>query len=174
MKRGFGQLIQQGLDMRGVIDVLVGQIKCDDRAAVGVNAKVQLAPGAAFRSSMFFKQPFARSAQLQPRAVGDQVKAARFRSPVGLNRQSARPPAQRRMIGDGQIDFQHSHDRANQPFALAERQSKHRSQCQRCFNGEIGIMRLAAPRRPGCAFQPASASSVNQIVRLPRLRSAAS
>jgi tetratricopeptide (TPR) repeat protein len=35
------------------------------------------------------------------------------------------------------------------PFALAERQSKHRSQCQCCFNGEIGIMRLAAPRRPG-------------------------
>ena len=135
--------------MRGVIDVLVGQIKCDDRAAVGVNAKVQLAPGAAFRSSMFFKQPFARSAQLQPRAVDDQVKVARFRSPVGLSRQSARPPAQRRMIGDGQVDFQHSHDRANQPFALAERQSKHRSQCQRCFNGEIGIMRLAAPRRPG-------------------------
>jgi hypothetical protein len=27
------------------------------------------------------------------------------------------------MIGDGQVDFQHSHDRANQPFALAERQS---------------------------------------------------
>src|SRR5271165_3106378 len=53
------------------------------------------------------------------------------------------------MIRDGQVDLQHSHDRANQPFALAQRQSKHRSQCQSRLNGEIGIARLAARRGSG-------------------------
>jgi hypothetical protein len=83
------------------------------------------------RSPMFapqpLKQPFARAVQLQPRAVDDQVKVACFRSPVALNWQPASSSTQRRMIGDGQIDIQHSHDRADQPFALAERQSKYRS-----------------------------------------------
>src|SRR5208283_2421522 len=50
---------------------------------------------------------------------------------------------------DGQVDLQHSHDRANQPFALAQRQSKHRSQCQSRLNGKIGIVRLAARRGSG-------------------------
>lgn len=74
--------------MRGVVDVLVGQIKRDDLAAVGVNADMKFAPGASLRSSMFRKQPLARATQLQPRAVDDQVKLARFRSLVALNRQS--------------------------------------------------------------------------------------
>ena len=60
--------------MRGVIDVFVGQIKRDDLAAVCVKTNMQFAPGAAFRSSMFFEQPFAGSAQFQPRAVNDQVQ----------------------------------------------------------------------------------------------------
>jgi hypothetical protein len=73
----------KGHDMRGAIDVLVGQIKSDDLAAAGVKGNMKLAPGAAFHGSLLFKQPFARSAQLQPRAVDDQVRAARSRSPVG-------------------------------------------------------------------------------------------
>src|SRR5271157_32457 len=135
--------------MRGVIDVFVGQIKRDDLAAVCVKTNMQFAPGAAFRSSMFFEQPFAGSAQLQPRAVNDQVQVARSNPRPFGNRQSTRPSAQRRMIRDGQVDLQHSHDRANQPFALAQRQSKHRSQCQSRLNGEIGIVRLAARRGSG-------------------------
>ena len=135
--------------MRGVIDVFVGQIKRDDLAAVCVKTNMQFAPGAAFRSSVFFEQPFAGSAQFQPRAVNDQVQVARSNPRPFGNRQSARPSAQRRMIRDGQVDLQHSHDRANQPFGLAQRQSKHRSQCQSRLNGEIGIVRLAARRGSG-------------------------
>ena len=41
------------------------------------------------------------------------------------NRQSTRSPAQRRMIGNRQVDLQHFHDRSDQAFALAKRQSKH-------------------------------------------------
>ncbi len=110
---------------------------------------MQFAPGAAFRSSMLFEQPFAGSAQFQPRADNDQVQVARSNPRPFGNRQSARPSAQRRMIRDGQVDLQHSHDRANQPFALAQRQSKHRPQCQSRLNGEIGIVRLAARRGSG-------------------------
>ena len=50
--------------MQCVVDVLVGQIKRDDFAAVGVDANVEFAPGTALRGPMLFKQPFARAAQL--------------------------------------------------------------------------------------------------------------
>src|ERR1019366_4869010 len=45
-----------------------------------------------------------------------------------------------------QVDLQHFHDRSDQAFALAKRQSKHRSQSQGGFDGQIGIMALPAPR----------------------------
>src|SRR5271166_1475398 len=130
MKPEYRSVDPTGSRRASVVNGLVGQIKCDDLAAVRVNANVQFSPGASLRGTMFLKQPFASAAQLQPRAVHDQVKVARFRSPVALNRQSASPSAQRRMIADGQIYVEHAHDRADQPFALAERQSKHRSQSQ--------------------------------------------
>ena len=87
--------------MQSVVDVLVGQIKRDDFAAVGVDANVEFAPGTALRGSMLFKQPFARAAQLQPRAIDNQVQFAGSNSPVTMNRQTGPSPAQRRMIGTG-------------------------------------------------------------------------
>jgi len=114
--------------------------------AAGVNANMKLSPSAAFGRPVLFKQPFASAVQFQSSAIDDQVKIAGLVSPGHLNRQSARPPAQRRMIRDGQVDLQHSHDRANQPFALAKRQSKHRSQSQRGFDGKVRIMTLTARR----------------------------
>jgi len=96
--------------MQSVVDVLVGQIKRDDFAVVGVDANVEFAPGTALRGPMLFKQPFARAAQLQPRAIDNQVQFAGSNSRRIANRQSTRPPAQRRMIGNRQIDIQHAHD----------------------------------------------------------------
>ena len=87
--------------MRSVVDVFVGQIKRGDLAAVGVNANLQLPPGATPRGSMLFKQPFARAAQLQPSAVDDQVQVARFNSRPLVNRPSARPPTERWVILGG-------------------------------------------------------------------------
>src|SRR5271167_2569657 len=77
--------------MRGVIDVFVGQIKRDDLAAVCVKTNMQFAPGAAFRSSMFFEQPFAGSAQYpccQRSSAGrpfqsSPVREPAIRTPVG-------------------------------------------------------------------------------------------
>ena len=90
----WGQLSQQGFYMRGVIDILAGQIKGDHLTVVGVNADVKLSPGAALYSPVLFKQPFARAAQLQASAVDDEMKLASVRSLAVLSRQSARPPAQ--------------------------------------------------------------------------------
>ena len=53
---------------------------------------------------------FARAAQLQPRAIDNQVQFVGSISPVGVNRQTGPSPAQRRMIGNRQIDIQHAHD----------------------------------------------------------------
>jgi len=94
-------LFQQGLDMRGVVDVFVGQIPRGDFAAVGIDADVQLAPSAASKGSALLKQPFAGAAKLQSGAVDDQVKRAR---PLNLrqfvNLQPVRPSAERRVVGN--------------------------------------------------------------------------
>ena len=58
-------------------------------------------------------------------AVDDQVKFAGSNPREVANRQSTRSPAQRRMIGNRQVDLQHFHDRSDQAFALAKRQSKY-------------------------------------------------
>ena len=60
--------------MGGVINILVRQIKGDDFAVAGVNANVQLAPGAALCRAVLFKQPFAGAAQFQASAIDNQVK----------------------------------------------------------------------------------------------------
>ena len=114
--------------------------------------------------AMLLKQPFASAAQFQSGAVDDQVKIAGLVSPRRFRRQSTRPPAQRRMIRDGQVDLQHSHDRTNQPFALAKRQSKHRSQSQRGFDGKVRTMTLTAGVVRCCAFRPAIASGVTRLL----------
>ena len=108
----------------------VGKIPCD----------------AAFRRSVLLEQPFARAAKLQPGAVDDQMQFACSRTRPALNRQSTSPTTERRMIGNGKINPQQPHDRGDQPFALAQSQSKNSSQSQCRLNGQIGIMRLAARR----------------------------
>ncbi len=95
--------------MRSVVDVILAQIKRNDFAVVGVDANMEFAPGTALCGPMLFKQPFARAAQLQPRAINNQVQFAGSISAVAVNRQTGRTPAQRRMIGNRQIDIQHAH-----------------------------------------------------------------
>ena len=49
------QLLQQWLDMRSVVNFLVGQVKGDDLTIVGVDADMKFAPGSALRGSVFFE-----------------------------------------------------------------------------------------------------------------------
>ena len=111
--------------MRSVVDVLVGHIKRDDFGALAIDADMEFALGTALGGLMRFKQPFAGAAQFQSGAVDDQVKFVRSNPRRVENSQSTRPPAQPRMIWNRQVDLQHSHNRSDQAFALAKRQSKH-------------------------------------------------
>ena len=61
--------VQHGHGMGAVIDLLLGQLGCDDLAAFAVEGEMQLTPCAPLRAAMLFDQPFARTAELQPGAV---------------------------------------------------------------------------------------------------------
>ena len=80
-----GDLVEQGLDLRGVINVAVGQDGSDDPAGHRVKADVQLAPRAPLAGAVLLDQPFARSAQLQAGTIDHQVD--RPTSGAGLRRQ---------------------------------------------------------------------------------------
>ena len=62
-------LVEQGLDLRSVIDVAVGQDGGDDPAGHRVKADVQLAPRTPLAGAVLLDQPLARAAELQPGAV---------------------------------------------------------------------------------------------------------
>jgi hypothetical protein len=74
---------------------------------------------------MLFKQPFAGATQFQASVIDNQMKLIRSNPRRFANRQSTRPSAQRRMIGNRQVDLQQPHDRTDQAFALTQGQSKH-------------------------------------------------
>jgi len=114
------QLFQQWPDVRGVVNLLIREVKSNDFITVGVAADMKLALGSAFRSPVFFEQPFARSTKLQSRAIDDQMQLACSRTRTALNRQATSPAAERRMIWKGKADRQQSHNRADQPFALTQ------------------------------------------------------
>ena len=75
-----GDLVEQGLDLRGVIDVAVGQDGGDDPAGHRVEADVQRSAACWCRVS-----PLARPAQLQAGTVDQQVDRAA--GGMGLRRQ---------------------------------------------------------------------------------------
>ena len=55
-------LIEQGIDLRGVVNIFVGQCRRHDPARIGVGADVQLAPGSAPARAMVLDQPLAGTA----------------------------------------------------------------------------------------------------------------
>src|SRR3954465_342162 len=82
---GVSDLVEQGLDLRSVIDVAVGQDGSDDPAGYRVEADVQFAPRSPLAGAMFLDQPLARATQFQPGTVNQQVD--RFAGDAGLRRQ---------------------------------------------------------------------------------------
>jgi hypothetical protein len=62
-------LIEQRANLRRIVDVAVRQRRPDDLPTVGVRSDVALALGPPCLGAVPLKQPFARAAQLQPRAV---------------------------------------------------------------------------------------------------------
>ena len=55
-------------------------------------------------------------------------------------------PAQRRMVGHGEIETEQADDRPDQTFGLAQREAEHGAQGQRRRDRQGGVVRLAAGR----------------------------
>src|SRR5882757_1347893 len=68
-----GNLLQQGTDLRAVIDILAGQLGGDDLSSVGVHPDVELSPGPTRPCGVLLDQPLTGTAELEPGAVDQQV-----------------------------------------------------------------------------------------------------
>ena len=142
-------LIQQGPDLRDIIDGPVGQGRGDDPAACLIHADVQFPPGSPLSRAVLFDQPFARPAQLQAATVHQQVERAAGRVP---RRQGQRPGASAvcGVFGHRQIQAEQLQDRADQALGLPQRQPEHRTHRQRRRDRQVGIGGLptwCGPRR---------------------------
>src|SRR5213592_664112 len=89
-------LLEQGTDLRAVIDILAGQLGGNDLSGVGVHPDVELSPGPTHLCGVLLDQPLTGTTELEPGAVDQQVDrfAAGSRS---RHRQCLAPSAERRM-----------------------------------------------------------------------------
>jgi hypothetical protein len=75
-----GNLLQQGTDLRAVIDILAGQLGGDDLSRVGVHPDMELSPGPTHPCGVLLDQPLTGAAELEPCAVDQQVNRFAARS----------------------------------------------------------------------------------------------
>ena len=131
-RRRCRHLVEQGADRGTVVHLLRGQHRRDDLAGVGVHADVQPAPGPARLGAVLLDQPLARAAELEARAVHQQVQGlavpARLRS---WRLQRLRPAAKGGVVRHSQIEPEQADDGADQTFCLAQGQAEHRPERQR-------------------------------------------
>src|SRR5438132_14272804 len=83
-------LLQQGTNLRAVIDILAGQLGGDDLSSVGVHAEMELSPGPTCPCGMLLDEPLTRTAKLEPCAVHQQVDRFAARSWSRARRKTAR------------------------------------------------------------------------------------
>ena len=165
--------LEQGTDLGAIVGILVGQHRGDDPAGVGVRREMQHSPGPAPLGAVLLDQPLARAAELQPRAVHQQV----HRRPPRLwtrHRQRLGPAAEGGVVRHREIETEQLQDGADQPLGLAQRQAEHGSQRQRRRDRQIGVEGYPPRAVRGSALQAAIASGVNHTVKLPRARKPAS
>src|SRR6202035_3968454 len=65
-------LLQQGTNLRAVIDILAGQLGGNDLSGVGVYADMELSPAPTHPCGMLLNQPLTGTAELEPGAVHQQ------------------------------------------------------------------------------------------------------
>src|SRR4051794_28624831 len=82
--------------------------------------RLHLAPGPAPSRAMLLDQPLARAAQLQARAVHQQVHGLGA-GPWSWDLQGLGSAAQSGVVRDGEIKAKQAHEGADQPFGLAQR-----------------------------------------------------
>src|SRR6266446_6042589 len=111
-------LLQQGTDLRAVIDILAGQLGGNDLSRVSVHPDMELSPGPTRLCGVLLDQPLTGTAELEPSAVHQQVD--RFAAwSWSRHRQCLAPSADRRMVGCCEIKTKQSKKGCDQPFGLA-------------------------------------------------------
>src|SRR3954470_2500734 len=94
---------------------------------------------------MLLDQPLPGSAQLQPRAVHQQMHRFGIAvRPRPRDLQGLGPAAQGGMVGNRESETKQANDRADQAFGLAQSQAEHGLERQGRQDGELGIPGLAA------------------------------
>src|SRR5215207_3578431 len=143
-------LVEQGANLRAVIDIVGRQRRRDDPARVSIYANVELFPGPAPSRAMLLDQPLARPAELEARAVHQQMHGLGIAvRPRPWRLQGLRPAAQGGMVGNSEIETEQANDRADQAFGLAQRQAEHGLEGQRRRDRQIRVVRLTARRGAG-------------------------
>src|SRR5438132_12974872 len=111
-------LLQQGTDLRAVIDILAGQLGGNDLSRVGVHPDMELSPGPTHLCGVLLDEPLTGTAELEPGAVHQQVD--RFAAwSWSRHRQSLALCSDRRMVRCWQIKIKQPEHGCDQPFGLA-------------------------------------------------------
>src|SRR4051794_252298 len=66
-------LVEQGANLGAIIGIVGGQRRRDDPARVSIHTDVELSPGSAPSRAMLLDQPLASAAELEARAVHQQM-----------------------------------------------------------------------------------------------------
>jgi hypothetical protein len=111
-----GDLVEQGLDLRGVIDVTVGQEGGHDPAGHRVEADVQRSAACWCRVS-----PLARATQLQSRTVHQQVDRPTGGAGLRWQLQALSPSAEGGIIRNRQVETELSGDTKMGPLRRQHR-----------------------------------------------------
>ena len=132
-----GDLIEQGADLRTVVDLHGCKRRSNDLVRLAIQADVQLSPGPTRLGPVLLLQPLARAAQAQARAVHQQVRgfavAARLRA---RHLQHLGPAVQGGVVRHAQLEPEQADDGADHALGLAQRQAEQRAQGQPGQNGE--------------------------------------
>jgi len=90
-----------------------------------LTASKPMCSGAPLAGTVLLDQPFARAAQLQARAVNQQVDRTTGRAGLRRQFQALSPSAEGREIWHRQVNTEQLEDRADQPLGLTQRQMEH-------------------------------------------------
>jgi hypothetical protein len=172
--QGIDGLVEKRASSRDVINVFLGQFDGDALTTFGIDADRRLTPGPAARRAMFFNQPFTGAAGFKTRTVHEEMQRAGRGPAERWQFRRFAAAAHRRMVWHHECELEQPDDGADEPFGLPSGQAKDRRMV-----GAVPIAKAEQYGWPpgvvrGSARHAAIASSVNQTVKLPRRRDAAS
>src|SRR3712207_8440040 len=131
-------LVEQGPNLRAIIDVVGGQLHGNDPTRVSVRAKMKPAPGPTRPGAMRLGQPLSGPAEFQTRAVHQQMHRLAPR-PWSRQLQGLGPTAQGRVVRNREVEAEQAEDGPDQALGLAQGQAEHSSQGQGCRDGQCRV-----------------------------------